>query len=388
MRSMVATDSQNFVARPSVQLVLLAGAVAASLLGCSNGVMDGDGQNGPDDPGSGSGNGIDGGDNTCAPVTFEAELQRLPVDLILSVDTSGSMGNEAARVQENINRFAGSVDAAGADLRVVVVSSSGFVAVPAPLGTDPTRLRFVEANVQSRDALAHILFRFEDYKDFLRPDAVTHVLVVTDDDSDVSPGCFAASMEERLGHPFRYHAIASELVAAPEVFQPMTCGCTDSVGDEEFNNFSGALYAPACANVTGHGALGCGGSARAGEYHMALVEATGGIAVSICTEDWSGAFDKLSEAVTKTALPCAFPVPAATAGYVADLSDLKLSHTPAGGAARAFTQASSAACTDGDWYLDAATSPATARLCQETCDEVSAEAGELSLAWECATPIL
>jgi hypothetical protein len=372
---------------------------ALAMAGCAAGTID---------PAAGTIGGADGKgdgaatgeDPTCEPVTFRSALERAPVDLVIAVDASGSMGDEAARVQDNLNRFSESVDAAGADLRVVLITRASFVSVPPPLGTDAGRFRFIEAPVESNDALTYLLGHFEDYNDFLRPNATTHFLVVTDDESFFSPSCFLSMMTERLGHPFHYHAIAAENASmAPAeqslpVVDPAACTCAPMTPIERPINgyavYGGQMSTPGCAFQAPPGVYGngCLGSAAAGDRHVALAQATGGLVASICATDWSSTFDALSAAVTRSALPCAVDVPDSPDGYAVDLDELRVAHTPEGGTPNAFTRATDATCGDGDWYLDSGATPARVQLCADVCAEVSSEGGALSLEWECGVPIL
>jgi hypothetical protein len=61
--------------------------------------------------GGGAGGGFEsttnvGGFEQCTGVSSTAEAQKQPADIIIAVDTSGSMSEEADQVQENLNAFA------------------------------------------------------------------------------------------------------------------------------------------------------------------------------------------------------------------------------------------------------------------------------------------
>ena len=79
----------------------------------------------------------------CGTQEAEAELVAKPVDIIITIDNSGSMGEEIAGVQSNINvNFAQIIEASGLDYRVIMVSRFGNdsgedVCIEAPLSGIP-----------------------------------------------------------------------------------------------------------------------------------------------------------------------------------------------------------------------------------------------------------
>jgi hypothetical protein len=87
-----------------------------------------------------------GDEDACAVVEGEATLVKKPIDIIISIDNSGSMEGEIAAVQDRINNdFATIIEDADVDYRVIMVSrygsldndigSSNFpLCISAPLG--------------------------------------------------------------------------------------------------------------------------------------------------------------------------------------------------------------------------------------------------------------
>ena len=78
---------------------------------------EGDGDEGDGDEGDGDGDDAapDGGFEECAASRVEAERELRPVDIVWVIDSSGSMDEEANRVQTNLNNFAGEIANAGID---------------------------------------------------------------------------------------------------------------------------------------------------------------------------------------------------------------------------------------------------------------------------------
>ena len=138
-------------------------------------------------------------------------------DVVLALDTSGSMDEEKAAVESHLNSFAAALEGAGVDLHLILVAD-GKVCVPAPLGkgTCPgdenlERYRHVEVSVASRNALSQILNTHTQWRSSLRPGAARSIIVITDDDSNMSASEFRSGLLA-LGdgfEGFRFHAVAA-----------------------------------------------------------------------------------------------------------------------------------------------------------------------------------
>lgn len=301
----------------------------------------------------------------CAASRTEAERTLRPVDIVWVVDSSGSMRDEADIVQSNINGFVASLSNAGIDdYRVVMVTQKGFLDVPDPLGSDSARFLFIDERVNSNEPLQDLLARFDDYRGFLRPDAVTHFVVVTDDESDLSASQFLSQMGARLGHQdFKVHAVASENVTHEECFLIF---CNQVEGCKSATNEAAAI----------------------GHQHYAAAEATGGLTFSICTENWDSLFTELAEVVSVAApIPCELLVPEPPAGETLDPNLVNVVFTPSGASeGEAIPRVSgSDVCGDGGgWYYDVPEAPTRIHLCPASC--TSAEAGgAVDIALGCAT---
>jgi hypothetical protein len=348
------------------------------IAGCSAGKGADDGTSGPlgGDGGtdsafaldSGGGNqdgfvvGDDTGSGTCAAKSFLAEPSIAPVDMIWVVDSSGSMDNEAKRVQDNLNGFSAEMGKAGIDYRVVMITSSSFVKVPPPLGTSPN-YKLIDRAVNSHEPLQAVLDEFPKYGSFLRPLAITHIVGVTDDESDLKAEAFYMQMQMKLGHGFTFHAIASEKVAPT------------------FTNPEGACQTSGFPPE---------GAAAPGVQYYLLADATKGLKFSICTADWSGLFKTLTAAVAvKAKLPCAFTIPKPDMGEI-DPTKVNVNYTKGtGGTETLLYVGSKDGCAGGPgWYYDDPMKPTTVLLCPATCTVVSADLkGKIDVALGCATKI-
>jgi hypothetical protein len=196
------------------------------------------------------------------------------------------------------------------------------------------------------------LSNFDSYKSFLRKDAPTHIIVVSDDEANpllggMEPADFKTQMEAKLGHPFIFHAIVAD------------------------------------------GQNGCNG-ASVGTRYLTLADQTKGQKLPICTADWSGLFKKLESAVIESApLPCDFEIPEAPAGQEGDPNLVDVGFTPTGGQKSSFPKATDAsACGDKiGWFYDDNNAPTRIEFCPSACEKVKA-GGKLGIAFGCAPPVL
>lgn len=318
-------------------------------------------------------------DDVCVATGATAASSVLPVDTIWIVDNSLSMQEEVELISANINAFASFIGSSGIDYRVVMLAyddptvGDGWyhVCVPPPLSNtavgvcprgrdvDADRYLHVREIVDSTNGLTIALREFAEYRDFLRPEAVQHLVVVSDDNAEQSADDFLAAW--RAQAPWLADTVVHSIVTQTraEIRDPFDDSCTR----------------PGCP---------CGYAV--GSVHMELSRTTGGESFSICDADWSAIFDAIADTVVEgTVLPCSYDV-AAPAGELLeiDAGRVNVFFTPAGGS-RTLVPGRDAAsdCGDGPgWYWPA--QPATGRveLCPASCGLID---GAVELEFGCLT---
>ena len=307
-------------------------------------------------------------DDNCEQLTAVAERTYAPVDIIWAIDTSGSMGEEAAILQSQMNAFAAYFETVSLDYRVIVIadveSGTGIdVCVPPPLAGSPScpesdgpRYRRIRHWVGSTDALEVIDAEWNNFADFLRPDAETHFIVVSDDESQRDAAWFRVQMAPRLPGGFTFHSIVS-LTESEDCFLFFcdTIGCS-----------------------------GPNGSAEArGSTYIDLSGLSGGVAASICDAEWTPIFAQIAEGVVRGAgLACSYAIPAAPFGEIV-YESVRVEFLSADGTTRvAGAQvAGVSACSSGDqWYYDNNAAPTTIELCPNACGD---RAGSIEIFFDC-----
>jgi hypothetical protein len=281
--------------------------------------------------------------DTCAAITKDAPVMRGAVDVIWVVDNSLSMFDKILQVQANISNFFNTIESSGADVHIVSMTIANLAA-GTPLENNADKHLFVAENVQSKLCYESALARFDDYQSFLRADASTHIIIVSDDNDLTSGPEFVKQMEAKLGHPFTLQAI---------VAQDIACGALGGVGDN----------------------------------YMSAADQTGGQKISVCSQDWTQVFNMLTTAVVSSVpLPCSYDMAeAATSTDKYDPKKVAVTYTPAAANEKQELPKSTSAdkCADKPgWYYDDENNPTKLELCPAACELVKA-GGNMSIAFGC-----
>jgi hypothetical protein len=186
-------------------------------------------------------------------------------DVLVVVDSSGSMDEEVAAVQASLNDFAAGIQNAAVDLHLILIGTE--ICIPAPLGSgmcpdDETLplFRHVQETISSNDALSKIISTYSQWSGSLRNHARTFLIVVSDDDSDMSAATFQTQF------------IALNPTFSNYVFHGMVQG------------------APACGGVTG-------------EVYLDLIAMTDGLLSNLCVEPIDMGLIRIADAIIEGAGP-------------------------------------------------------------------------------------
>ena len=278
----------------------------------------------------------------------------IPVDIIFVIDNSGSMVDDLENMRANMAIFWEGLASADIDSRVIFVTQEGFA--PRPPTGFAGRYFEVGERVNSHDGLLKLLSQFDTYQRYLRPDAITHFVGITDDDARDGDGpAFLETMTELLGHEFTFHAIASERIM-PTRDNPLGA-CVHS---------SGFAYSP-------------------GYEWNYLADETGGIKLSICEEDWSRLLPPLTERVAvRIPIPCGYRLPTPPPpGIRYDAEDFTVLYEVPGEPVQVIPRDLSGSCASGGWSYAAGSE--RIELCPSTCDELMALDGRVDIDLGCTT---
>ncbi|MBV1859939.1 MAG: VWA domain-containing protein [Nannocystaceae bacterium] len=320
---------------------------------------------------TGASAGDEGGVNGCEELVDEADLGPRPQDIIFAVDTSASMIQEAAFVQQHMNSFSVQIDAAQVDARIILLSDYSFLISPGvcidpPLGSGgcpnmdsnpPDFLHVPDSGVGSSDGLLRLIELYPGYSPLLRPNALTHVVVVTDDDSSLSAADFTdqfSALSEHLGN-FVFHGIVSSL---------------DPDG-------------PACGSC-------CALGASQGTVYQELITLTGGVEGNLCDQEFQPVFAAVAQQVIGGAsLACSYQIPDPPDGEAFDRDEVNVEFEDSNGMVlpigRVESEAACAGVAQG-WYYDDPIDPSRIIVCPQTCDTIRGfEAGQVAIKFGCET---
>ena len=300
------------------------------------------------------------GDDECAAVGEEAELVPVPADIIFVVDNSGSMSFEAAEIQARMNDFSNQIIASGVDVHVVLISSypnnGNGICIDAPLGSggcpgsdgNPPTFTHVDERVASHDAWERLLATHGEWSSAIRPEAIKHVVVVTDDTSNMAWGEFHLAFEALDPSYMDY------------VHHSVVCHSN------------------------------CASAAGIGTNYIELSNNTGGVAADLCDQDFQAVFDVLTtEVIGGAALSCEFEIPPVPEGMEFNPDQVNLEFDDGMGGTIAIGRVDSAADCAGvvdGWYYDDPDMPTMIELCPQTCDRVQGAAnGKIDIQFGCAS---
>ena len=316
----------------------------------------------------------DADEEPCRSISAESTLEPTPVDVIVAIDNSGSMSEEAAEVRRNMNRFAEILGESGLDYRVVLISrpdGSRGVCIPPPLGTgepdclggEDGRLLPVHVAVASRNAPDIVLAQYPAYRDFLRESSTKVFLWVTDDES----GVYSAD-------GFR------EALAGLEPAGMFALTIHNSIvgyyGDGDPSEWADRS-AGTCATLARVGATYLRLAQCLTDSNEVIEDCIPGRWARVCETDWTPVFESIAEGVVAgVPVVCDFVIPDPPEGQHLDYDDVRVTYTRGDGGREELERVeSSEDCRDGAWRYDDPVAPTEILLCPELCARVQRDEG-------------
>ncbi|HEY8380471.1 MAG TPA: hypothetical protein VIK91_28510 [Nannocystis sp.] len=336
---------------------------------------------------------------SCGVQQAEAELIPRPVDIIITIDNSGSMDQEIIGVQNNINvNFSSIIEASGLDYRVIMVSrhgsaaSSDSVCIEAPLSGIPKggcanppskpvnteHFFHYSVEIASTNAWCQLLKTYNGstkddhnfapmgWQTWLRPDAYKVFLVVSDDRVNCSHG----------GVTYNDSSVNAGQTAATNfdnawrTLSPIHFGDSPenrnfkwySIVGLNYNNPPDKPYTPMDAIVT----TKCSSAQHHAPGHQAMSNLTGALRFPLCdTTKYDVIFQDIAASVIADAkIACEFNIPEAPPGKVLDKDSIVVDFAPEGQDPVVFMQVPSVdQCGPMSFYV----SGDQVILCPEAC---------------------
>jgi hypothetical protein len=299
----------------------------------------------------------------CGEISGAAEPVPAAIDLTFVIDTSGSMDEEIAQIEANLNELTTFITTSGLDIQVIMFGQADRICPPAPLTdgscppTDSDTYKVVNVVVNSNDSLELLRDNYSsgaNYSTLFREGSIRHVVFVTDDEAEGVTASRYRTWAETLPAPgmlfdMFYHAIVS--LTSRRVCDP--------------------IFGLICNNEGCDGAYGAA-EAEGAEYRT-LVRISGGVESSICDADWSAILDGIADRIVETSqVPCTYGLPESSRpGEVIDPTSIRVEYTE-GGVTRSILEVATAEdCGAGGWYYEDPAVPETIRLCPASCTEAT-----------------
>ena len=271
------------------------------------------------------------------------------VDVIVWIDTSGSMTQEAQYLNENINAFMQYLGEAGLDYHLVLIGyGQNLCSVGCPANP---RFLWIKQAIDSHNGLTQMQNVYSQYEAFLRPDAVKNIVAVTDDNSSITAATFEAQMLTKpkfapsttAPRGFIFHSIVA--------FDP--------------------LYPDNSSKI-------CSTGAHYGASYLQLTKDTVGSKFPICDTNWAPIFSSLADHVVATVtIDCGYGIQVPT-NVTFDPTTLKISQkdgTPPNTVTPLVRVDSVAGCAaqPKGWYYNNPTTPTAISICDTECKTLTAD---------------
>ena len=341
--------------------------------------------NNPDSDGDGSLDGSEvivgtnpgSGDKACGEEEHTADLETKPIDIIVVIDTSGSMYQEIAGVENNINQNFGQIlNMAGIDYRVVMLARKGAtqyeVCVKPPLASascgNTSKFKHLNVNVYSHDSLEHVINEYPNYKQYLRSKSFKVFLEITDDDCS-----YKSHRSNATGQAAKNLASAFE----QDLFGlSQTHFGTKSNRNYMWHAITGLKakstpsdpYKPNEAIVPQ--TQRCSGGVDSGEAYQWLAKWTGGLRYPVChTQTYNAVFQKIATGIVKQAkIGCQLSLPMVGSGKTVDNDKIALQWKPKGASKTTLLTKvhDKANCGKNNFYME----KGKIKLCSSICTTV------------------
>lgn len=321
-----------------------------------------------------AGDGDGPGNNGCEEIVDEADVGPRPQDIIFAIDTSGSMIQEAGFVQDQMNSFSIQISAANVDQHIIVLAEypqpiiGAGVCIDPPLGSGgcpqsdsnpPQFLHVPESDISSTNALQRILDLYPAYSPFLRPTATTHVVVVSDDNSQLPAQDFASQFSALS--PNLADFVAHGIIASEDPDAACNAGT-------------------ACCQL----------AASQGSVYQELIASTGGVEGNLCDQEFQPIFQAVAQQVIGGAsLSCSYAIPSPPDGEAFDKDQVNVDFDDGEGGTLSIGRVDDvsmcASVTDG-WYYDDPTDPKLIKVCPQTCSKIQGfEQATIAIKFGCQT---
>ena len=308
----------------------------------------------------------------CGAVMQKAQNTLQPVDIVFSIDTSGTMRDEITFVKANMNAFSKQIRDAGIDVRVILIAAqwtgmedpfggllfTDGLCIDAPLGSgkcpedsNPPNYTHIVEVIGQWNILDAYIYKYPEYRQHLREHSLKTFVSVSDDNASTG---------------------ADKFVSDVKALEPSS---------GTWSNWRYSAIYPFAA---------CGDGAAA-PTHADLVVRTQGVGGDLCKQDFAPVFNEIAEKLTDTVrLACDWAIPAPPSGESFEPTKTNVQLSIEGNSEMLLKAQASQACGMKEgWHYDDEAKPARVVACPASCARIqAARTAEISLLFGCATQIV
>ncbi len=273
---------------------------------------------------------------------LKAEGKTPKADIIVAIDTSSSMKDEFKQVNGALGALGQALKDGGVDHRVVVIGSNTDcckICVPPPLGKKNCaagpNLKRVVAYTTGGSQIKTLVDFWSIYKSFLRADADRHIIIISDDDSDVSASKFKDNINK---------------LSAP--------------------GFPNGFVLHAIVSIGGDSKKGCDSGDDPSKVAIQLATETGGHKYPVCEKKgdvWKGWFKAIAGDIGKGGMTCTYPLSAPMKSLPDLAKTLKITAIIGGKKTTLAPLAAGKPCGQALEYHLLGQPPAAVTLCASSC---------------------
>ncbi|MDJ0765080.1 MAG: hypothetical protein QNJ97_19010 [Myxococcota bacterium] len=325
----------------------------------------------------------------CVAVNELAENVFQPLDIVFTIDNTPSMLDEINEVRENMNHFSNEIIQSGLDVRIILISclpgecdNDKFhgICIDPPLGDEggcpedgpysdtnlPTYLH-VSERVPSVKGLERTIETYPQWAEMMRPGAVKHFVIVSDDTDETLPDAFIQglqALDPLMFNDFQFNGI----------FSYMSKDAACAISQDE----------PCCEFAAPEG------QAPDWTVYKTLVEMTDGVSGDLCLQDFDPVFEELAESVIDSAmLSCEWVIPDPPEGETLDPNLINMAFVAGDGTVHLLGRVDSVdSCENADnaWYYDDPNDPTMVYVCPQTCAWIQGDPNaEIMIQFGCET---
>lgn len=241
---------------------------------------------------------------------YKVQANSKPLDVIITIDSSGNMLNSTAHVRKNIINFINKIYSSNTRVGIITSKEHISIGLGIDLNSYPDLLQLMGNNLQQAEQFVHVFSNLncliqktkgtQPYSEYLT-DTNSRELMLCENNG------FHNYKSTNFTNDFlrtNSHKIIVSISNSNSMLDSSIYGGLFGKTEAFYSSLNPEYFVPPTKlnmNFTVFGFVGLGSTSpcqdRTGEYYKKLAYETGGEVFNICDLDWTGHFDKLIETI-------------------------------------------------------------------------------------------